>query len=106
MFLTVSVLNTLNIFPELRYQRTERKNIICTMDDVRGDVLGPPHGTTFLSIFGKLTFFIAKFYHGKVLIKSVYRRFMFICEPIFNLFSFAKLFTPFRKQQEDIFLLS
>ena len=22
------------------------KNIICTMDDVRGDFLGPPHGTT------------------------------------------------------------
>ena len=27
-------------------QRTERNNIICTMDDVRGDFLGPPHGTT------------------------------------------------------------
>ena len=24
--------------------RTE--NTICTMDDVRGDILGPPHGTT------------------------------------------------------------
>ena len=22
------------------------KNIICTMDDVRGDFLEPPHGTT------------------------------------------------------------
>ena len=24
----------------------QKKNIICTMDDVRGDFLGPPHGTT------------------------------------------------------------
>ena len=23
-----------------------KENIICTMDDVRGDVLGTPHGTT------------------------------------------------------------
>ena len=24
----------------------QKENIICTMDDVRGDFLGPPHGTT------------------------------------------------------------
>ena len=24
----------------------EKENIICTTDDVRGDFLGPPHGTT------------------------------------------------------------
>ena len=26
--------------------KDQKKNIICTMDDVRGDFLGPPHGTT------------------------------------------------------------
>ena len=25
-------------------------NIICTMDDVRGDFLGPPHGTTAAAV--------------------------------------------------------
>ena len=40
MFLNVSVLNTLNISKDLN------ENIICTMDNVRGDFLGPPHGTT------------------------------------------------------------
>ena len=34
MFLNVSVLNTLNIFTDLK---GTKKNIICTMDDVRGD---------------------------------------------------------------------
>ena len=24
----------------------QKENITCTMDDVQGDVLGPPHGTT------------------------------------------------------------
>ena len=43
MFLSVSVLNTLNIFTDLTGSKL---NIICTMDDERGDVLGPPHGTT------------------------------------------------------------
>ena len=42
MFLNKSVLNTLNIFTDLK----GKKNIICTMDDVRGDFLGPPQGTT------------------------------------------------------------
>ena len=28
------------------YSKDQKKNIICTMDDVRGDFLGPPHGTT------------------------------------------------------------
>ena len=35
--------NTLNILTDLK--RTERNNIICTMNDVRGDFLGQPHGT-------------------------------------------------------------
>ena len=26
--------------------KDQKKNIICTMDDVRGDFLRPPHGTT------------------------------------------------------------
>ena len=26
--------------------KDKKENIICTMDDVRGDILGPPHGTT------------------------------------------------------------
>ena len=26
--------------------KDQKENIICTMDGVRGDVLGPPHGTT------------------------------------------------------------
>ena len=34
---------TPNIFTNLK---GSKKNIICTMDDVRGDFLGPPHGTT------------------------------------------------------------
>ena len=37
MFLNVSVLNTLNPFTDLK---GPEENIICTMDDVRGDVLG------------------------------------------------------------------
>ena len=44
MFLNVSGLNTLNIFTDLKGPKNE--NIICTLDDVRGDFLGPPHGTT------------------------------------------------------------
>ena len=42
MFPNVSVLNTLNI---LLISKDINKNIICTMDDVRGDFLGPPHAT-------------------------------------------------------------
>ena len=26
--------------------KDQKENITCTMDDVRGDFLGPPHGTT------------------------------------------------------------
>ena len=26
--------------------KDQRENIICTIDDVRGDILGPPHGST------------------------------------------------------------
>ena len=36
-------LNTLNIFTDPKGPK--EKKIICTMDDVRGDFLGPPHGT-------------------------------------------------------------
>ena len=35
--------NSLNILTDLKGTNI---NIICTMDDVRGDFLGPPHGTT------------------------------------------------------------
>ena len=44
MLLNLSVLNTLYIFTDLKGPK--EKIIICTMDDVRGDFLGPPHGTT------------------------------------------------------------
>ena len=37
-------MNTLNIFTDLKGPKN--KNIICTLDDVRGDFLGPPHDTT------------------------------------------------------------
>ena len=30
----------------LLISKEQKENIICSMDDVRGDVLGPPHGTT------------------------------------------------------------
>ena len=29
-----------------------KENIICTMDDVRGDFVGPPHGTTPAAVIG------------------------------------------------------
>ena len=42
--------NTYNIFEILQIfsliPKDQKKNIISTMDDVRGDFLGPPHGTT------------------------------------------------------------
>ena len=38
--------DTLNILTDLKGP----KNIICTMDDVRGDVLGPLNGTTPASV--------------------------------------------------------
>ena len=44
MFLNVSVLNTLNAFTDLK--EPKEYYIICTMDDVRGDFLGPPLDTT------------------------------------------------------------
>ena len=30
--------------------KDQKKNIICTMDDVRGDFLGTPHGTTSAAV--------------------------------------------------------
>ena len=42
MFLHVSISITLIIFTDLNLD----KNIICIMDDVRGDFLRPPYGTT------------------------------------------------------------
>ena len=30
--------------------KDQKKNIICTMDDVRGDILRPPHGTTPVAV--------------------------------------------------------
>ena len=47
MFLSMSVWNTLNILIGLK---GPQKNAICTKDDVRGDVLGPLHGTTQAAI--------------------------------------------------------
>ena len=43
MFLNISVLNTLDILTDFK---APKENKICTLDDVRGDFLGPPHGTT------------------------------------------------------------
>ena len=37
----------------------ERNNIICTIDDVRGDFLGPPHDTTPAAVIANK---IQKFY--------------------------------------------
>ena len=48
MFLNVSVLNTLIIFTDLK--GPINKTIICTMYDVRGDFLGPPHATTPVAV--------------------------------------------------------
>ena len=32
--------------------RDQKKNIICTMDDVRGNFLGPAHGTPPAAVIG------------------------------------------------------
>ena len=32
-----------------------KENIICTMDDVRGDFLGPPHGTAPAAVIANKT---------------------------------------------------
>ena len=37
-------LNSQNTLADLKGPK--RKNKICTLDDLRGDILGPPHGTT------------------------------------------------------------
>ena len=44
MILNISILEILQISSLI--SKDQNKNIICTMDDVRGDFLGPPHGTT------------------------------------------------------------
>ena len=33
--------------------KDQKENIICTMDDVRGDFLGPPHSTTPAAVKAK-----------------------------------------------------
>ena len=43
MSLNNYVLSTLNILTDLKRQK---ENIICTMEDVLEDLIGPPHGTT------------------------------------------------------------
>ena len=43
ILLDIKLLNSQNI-PLI--SKEQKKNIISTMDDVRGDFLGPPHGTT------------------------------------------------------------
>ena len=37
-----------NILADLKKKKKKKQmeNITCTLDDVRGDFLGPPHGTT------------------------------------------------------------
>ena len=49
------------------------ENIICTMDDVRGDFLGPPHGTTPAAVIAdkNKTDFISCFRKGKTLMRTV-----------------------------------
>ena len=44
MILNISIFEILQISSLI--SKDQNKNIICTMDDVRGDFLGPPHGTT------------------------------------------------------------
>ena len=46
MILNVQKIEILQVFSLI--PKDQKKNIICTMDctDVRGDFLGPPHGTT------------------------------------------------------------
>ena len=43
MFLIKNVLKILNIFTDFKGPKGDK---ICTMGGVRGDCLGPPHGTT------------------------------------------------------------
>ena len=38
-------LNVLLLPKDLTISKDRKKNIICTMDDIRGDFLGPSHGT-------------------------------------------------------------
>ena len=35
--------------------KDHKENIICTIDDVRGDFLGPPHGTTPAAVIANKT---------------------------------------------------
>ena len=58
MFLKVSFLNTLNVFADIK--RPKEKYNLLYMDDVRGDLLGPPHNTTPAAV-------IAKKYNGLIL---------------------------------------
>ena len=44
MILNMQKIEILHIYSLIL--KDQKKNIICTMDDVRGDFLGPPHGTT------------------------------------------------------------
>ena len=48
MALNVQNFKTLNILTDIKGPK--EVNIICTMDDVRGDFLGPPHGTTLAGV--------------------------------------------------------
>ena len=43
MILNIQIFEILHIYSLI--PKDQKKNIICTMDDVRGDFLGPPHGT-------------------------------------------------------------
>ena len=43
---TVNVGNNFLISQNTLISKDQKENIICTMKDVQGDFLGPPHGTT------------------------------------------------------------
>ena len=45
----IIILISQNIIADLK---GPKENIICTMADVRGDLLGPPHGTTPAAVIG------------------------------------------------------
>ena len=53
-FLTYNIFEILQIYSLI--PKDQKKNIICTMDDVRGDFLGPPHGTTPAAVIANKQF--------------------------------------------------
>ena len=66
----------------------QKENIICTMDDVRGDFLGPPHGATPAAVRANKNINLR-------LLKSIWSLlldfFLFNCIPQFSFFLFNAL---------------